>query len=276
MFTHVSVWLDNEAHDETLFQQALAWASRLRLPLEGCSVRCGEAAHAYDEAFARASASRQVAWNRVERNGDLFEGMRTFLRPHGLSVCSDAEFQRWGRKIPHGILDALQSSMMFAPPAQHDLDRLLVLDYEDEFRADYVDGVARLCTRLGIEPVVLTVADDETMALRRQKAMAAVMAKHRLRAEFDLVLEVELVDAVRLVAACRGCSHVVVENTPPRLRNCWWRSDPVDTVLKRVGDLGVVVYPRPPEESARIGLRPQWSKSQAGVTQASNEVCGDA
>ncbi len=270
MFTHVLVWLDDEARDASLFQQALNWASLLRLPLEGCSVRTDEktgraARPSNDLWFARESAARQVAWNHVYLDGNLYEGMQQYLRPLGWSVCGDSEFHRWGRTIPHGILDTLQSSMMIASPAHRDLQRLLVVDHEAEFRADYLDGVAGLCSRLGIEPVILTVADDEAAASRRQKLLAAVVAKHRLRGEFDLVLQSDLVDAVHLVAACRGCSHVVVENTPPRLRNCWWRRDPIDSLRKRAGDLGIVVYPRPFNESAQDGRRAANVASRASA-----------
>jgi hypothetical protein len=262
MFTHVSVWLDNHDDETDRFRQGLAWAAMLDLPLEGCTVggKRTAAPDRADEAFAQASASRKVAWNQVHLNGDLFEGMRYFLRPRGLSVCGDGDLRRWGRKLPPGMLDALQTGVVFVPHADHGLKRLLVLDHEAELRTGYLDALAQLCMRLGIEPVVLTVTDDERIAAGRRGALAPLFHKHHVRADYDVIRGADLVEAVHLVAACRECSHVVVENTPPGLRNRWWRRDPVDMLRKQSGELGIVVYPRPPEDSARFVWPPQQAK----------------
>lgn len=264
MFTHVSVWLDDDNEGEAAFQQALEWAFLLRLPLRGCSASARESdglpVGRWNEAgFSHAAAGKQVEWNRVFFDGDRVENMRKFIGSQSLSVCAGRDGPgRAKRKLPHLLLDCVQSSMMFVSPIRSGMQRVLVLDHETIFRSAFFESAAKLCARLGVEPVILTVARDELAAQQRRESLASVVGKHLHRAELDLVLGSDLAEAVHLVAGCRGCSHVIVENTAPHLRNRWWRRDPIDDLHRKLGDLGMLVLPRPAREFATENFGRAW------------------
>jgi hypothetical protein len=208
VFDRISVWRDEYAPDKGAFARAADWATRLRVPL-----RVVDSPSVPGETF------------RAGELGVVGAYLTTDLRDYLL-----AEYAH-----------ATSAAAMVCPQHWRPNGRMLIPHEGSDRDVDFLATAAKLCGKLGLRPVVLTVAATERRAAACQELARGVLGA--TDADFDLMAGCELVTAVDRAARARGCAAVIMafEPSPP-----WWRrlrGDRTRALLGLTHALGLVILP---------------------------------
>jgi hypothetical protein len=215
MFEGIVVWLNGSA--ETPFTHALDWARRLRLPLRG--VLHSKARAGIDEAELVARCVRAgVDWDLSICQGLTAANLPEFFAPRCLCVFQRGRYDAC-EELAQWCLRQTRTASLVCPDRWIAAERVLLLNRRGPPGQAFLDQAARLCRAVGISPVVLTWAESVKEAQQRQQFAKQVLAPFPIT-EFDLLTGCSMPAAVDLVARCRRCTHVVLEQEPPA---SWWR-----------------------------------------------------
>ncbi len=241
MFGRVSVLLDELAPASGAFACAREWAERLHKPLQtidlpkrateygtfssavpvvpwhqdGRRIDCGETADV--SAGARSGSSKSDARSRT----DVAPATEKFDSEHG---PGPADLWVFGRSLPNGLQTNFMrsaragTSLLTCPDQWEPLSRLLVL-HENGDDGPFVRSAVRLCTSLGAQPIVLTVARSERIALIREQRLREALNGQGLDCDFDQLAGFGMGSAALRGACWRRCQVVVVRRRPGR---SWW------------------------------------------------------
>ncbi len=226
---HVSVRLNGSSTDERVFPQAMDWAFRLNLPLRAFLTNSRTDSHP-DERQHRHIVEKMEPWvEACAQRGIVLgmclslevgnEAMDQFLSPHGLCLFVENASSPIERELLLRSARNREIAVLMCPPMCVPMTRFMVLHYQTNPNAVYLESAARLCKALEIHPIILVVADTEREADLQQGYAEAVCKSLRLQADFDLVLGSDLRSAVGRVASWRNCSHLIIER---RTAPSWW------------------------------------------------------
>jgi hypothetical protein len=232
MFERVTVWLDDLAPAGGGFGQALEWAARFHLPLQGIFLQASGGDSKLLDPCADHCRQRSVAWTAVFWEGQPVLSAIDFIRSGELCVFSNALAPRLWDALLHWTLSSPETIALVCPKESAQLGRPLIVNEDNDPASTFLASAARLCKTLALAPVVLTVARYEGEAIRRERAAEKLFRLHGVQAEFDSIACADIRRAVALVARCRGCTHVFVER---RHAASWWRWLRRETLQRLLG-----------------------------------------
>ncbi len=211
---HVAVWLDEPSPGEEVFAQALEWARRLGWPLRTLPLTDGPA----------------------ERRSEDLGPDDLYVVDEGLTPSLRGALLRRVLRLP-------RAGVLLCPRVCAPIARVLVVVRDRDPASGFLDTAAGVCQSLGADPVVLTVAQSEAEARRREQFAGDRFAAHFLAGEFDAVVGGGLCESVAWVARLRRCALVMIERETPS----WWRrlrGEMVERLVGLAATASVLALPR--------------------------------
>jgi hypothetical protein len=246
IFSEIDVLLDDLAPANGAFSYALAWASRLALPIQGigvtswaqtrrpanlgaspatlkASVAPTLASDGSDACLTRpvvceaACVKQGVSWRYMEVPSEA--SIRGQVDSEGLLALS----QTIPTKLKRGLLGTMaERPTLVCPSNDTRIGRMLILDHERD-AASYLGAAVGLCHQIGAAPIVLTIARSMHAATERQQWAQKTIRSKGVHAEFDLLAVLEIRNTVLAIARWRRCQLVVMDCQQAQSWSRWLR-----------------------------------------------------
>jgi hypothetical protein len=240
IFRRLVVLLDHLAPRQGAFQQAVQWAGRLQLPMQGIcapvldtsnstAVRTrspmlehilvanglGREACA-EEDYSGVCQSLGIRWNCSPWRGTASSTLRQLAEPGDLVIMGQAQKQDLLNKQSLQNLPAV----LVCQDQYRAISRILVLNKQGDGGGRFLIRAAQLCVSLQASPIVLTVARSVREALVAQSTAQRTLLEQSVQADFDCLVGSEVRLAVATVANLRRCQLVMMERG---ISKPWWR-----------------------------------------------------
>jgi hypothetical protein len=147
------------------------------------------------------------------------------LRPTDLVVLSDAAPLEQRNEVLHSRASGAGLSVLTCAQSFVRFTRALIIHHGGSTSIAYLNRAVSLCSRLTVEPFILTVGRSERFAQLQQQIAKQELAGCGQAASFDYLVSWDIPGAVAGVARWRGCQFVIIEDTYASPRPRWlWRS----------------------------------------------------
>ena len=272
----IVVLLEPEAPEQGAFAEALHWAKRLQLPLHGIefsprlpgehcpgrfpppdrSVVSPEAAldertEGLAQRYAAACARLGVPWEQCAEACHSPTGLPALFAANDLLVLEQSSTSRHRRELLQQLLRQRTPALLLCSHTEErPLRRMLILHEASARRKSVLPAALALCQRLGVTPVVLTVARSERRACIQEEGARRLVAGIGLPCEFDFVVGAEVRVAVACVARWRRCQVVAMDRNHSTSWWRWWRDDRFNLVTSLPAPLAALALPEGAERDS--------------------------
>lgn len=189
------------------------------MPIDGVCVQGYENAAVNLGSCASACRDEGVPWRSFVSDDASAGALMNDQRSGPLWVVSQRFPASARDAVVRGCMRHQGSSILVCPEQAKPMTRALLLN--DARRPDgaFLQAAASLCRRLGVAPVILTVARSERLANHATTMSQAALAPHDFDLLFDCVVGLEARSAVGRIARWRRCQLVIMNQDA---RPAWW------------------------------------------------------
>ena len=218
IFRRLVVFLDELAPQQGVFPLALDWARRFCLPI--CGVPDAGPTSAIAVAGERRCEEINVAWEAAYPYGRELRDLRLIIRPGDLLIFGRALRSARRGEFFDELLRTDTVPVLFGSDASSLPSRVLLVDQGEHSSEQFIAAGGDICSSLGANLIVLTLARSDRLAHRREEATRNLLATRGINADFDFMVGREPRAAIASVARWRRCSLVIVEQ---KSVHPWWR-----------------------------------------------------
>ncbi len=211
LLEHVSVWIDElAASTAEAFPHAMQWAVSLGLPLRVVVTASRPSPCRQGDGDTHESGTDRVAacprltetiqgWSAAcNEVGVVLEtsfwrggtevGMARCLRPCGLCVVAECQYERFRQDLLAGGGHTPAAALLLCPPRGAQVRRMALLYEHMNPNAAYLETAVHVCQAVGIRPLIVTVARTARDGALKRSHADGVCASLGVAADFDSIV----------------------------------------------------------------------------------------